>query len=78
MFAEGNFKAPMLIHEQVPPGVPIMQRLKSKIKYDYEETEGGARVRIRTADAEALSAIHEFLRFQIKDHKTCDPTGVKP
>jgi hypothetical protein len=78
MFAEGNFKAPMLIHEQVPPGVPVMQRLKAEIKYDYEETERGARVRIRTADAEALSAVHEFLRFQIKDHETGDPTEVKP
>lgn len=78
MFAEGNFKAPMLIHDQVPPGVPVMQRMKSEIRYDYEETERGARVRVRTGDAEALSAVHEFLRFQIKDHATGDPTEVKP
>ena len=77
MFAAGNFKAPMLIHDEVPPGVPVMQRLKSEIKYDYEETERGARVRVRTSNAEALSAVHEFLRFQIKDHKTGDSTGVK-
>jgi hypothetical protein len=73
MFAEGNFKAPMLIHEQTPPGVPSMQRLKSEIKYEYEETERGARVRISTSNPEALSAVQEFLRFQIKDHKTGDP-----
>ena len=24
MFAEGNFNAPMLIHDQTPPGVPVM------------------------------------------------------
>jgi len=29
MFAAGNFKAPMLIHDQVPPGVPVMEKLKS-------------------------------------------------
>src|SRR5437773_8721553 len=28
MFAEGNFNAPMLIHEQTPPGVPVMRSLK--------------------------------------------------
>lgn len=78
MFADGNFKAPMLIHEQSPPGVSIMERLKSEIKYDYEETERGARVNIRTQSREALTAVHEFLRFQIKDHETGDSTEVKP
>lgn len=78
MFAEGNFKAPMLIHERVPPGVPVMRRLKAEIKYEYEDSERGGRVRIRTAHAEALRAVHEFLRFQIEDHRTGDPTEVKP
>jgi hypothetical protein len=77
MFAAGNFKAPMLIHDRTPPGVPVMERLKSEIKYDYEEAGRGARVRIRTANAEALAAVHEFLRFQIEDHKTGDSTEVK-
>jgi hypothetical protein len=76
MFAAGNFKAPMLIHGRTPPGVPVMERLKSEIKYDYEEAERGARVSIKTANAEALAAIHQFLRFQIKDHQTGDPTDV--
>lgn len=78
MFAEGNFKAPMLIHARTPPGVPVMQRLRAEIKYEYEETERGARVRITTADAEARAAVHEFLRFQIEDHRTGDPTEVRP
>jgi hypothetical protein len=77
MFAEGDFKAPMLIHDRTPPGVPVMQRLKSEIRYDYEELERGARVRIMTANTEALTAVHEFLRFQIEDHKTGDSTEVK-
>ena len=78
MFAAGDFIAPMLIHDRVPPGVPVMRRLKSEIKYDYEEAERGARVRIRTASPEALQAVHEFLRIQIEDHKTGDTTEVKP
>ncbi len=78
MFADGNFKAPMLIHDQVPPGVPVMQRLKAEIKYDYKETERGARVDISTTNPDALAAVHEFLRFQIKDHETGNPTEVKP
>ena len=73
MFSEGNFSAPMLIHEQNPPGAEVMKQLKAKIKYEFGEKERGAFIRISTDDAEALKAIHEFLRFQIKEHMTGDP-----
>jgi hypothetical protein len=76
MFSEGNFDAPMLIHDRVPPGVPTMKRKKASIEWKFEGTEAGGRVRIATQDAEALAAIHEFLRFQIEDHQTGDPTEV--
>jgi hypothetical protein len=76
MFAEGNFEAPMLIHDRVPPGVPTMKERKSQIEWKYEETPDGGRVRITTSDAKARAAVHEFLRFQIEDHRTGDPTEV--
>jgi hypothetical protein len=76
MFATGNFKAPMLIHDQVPPGVPVMQKLKSDIQYKFEETDQGARIRISTSSPEALQAVYDFLRFQIKEHKTGDALEV--
>ena len=72
MFADGNFNTPMLIHEQTPPGVPVMQELKGEINYDFEEIDRGAAVRITTKNPNALKAVHEFLRFQIKEHKTGD------
>lgn len=76
MFAEGNFEMPMLVHDQTPPGVAVMRSLKAGIAYVYEETERGARVRISTRDRDALAAIHDFLRFQIKDHRTGDSLDV--
>jgi len=72
MFAAGNFHAPILIHDQTPPGVPVMQRLKAQIAYRYEEIEGGGRVRITTKNQEALAAVHDFLKFQISEHRTTD------
>jgi len=72
MFADGNFNTPMLIHDQTPPGVPVMQELKGEINYDFEEIDRGAAVRITTKNPNALKAVHEFLRFQIKEHKTGD------
>jgi len=76
MFSEGNFSIPMLVHDKTPPGSERMQQLKAEISYKYRETERGALIRISTANQEALRAIHEFLRFQIKEHMTGDPLAV--
>lgn len=75
-FTGGNFETPMFVHHKMPAGVPVMQSKKGQIVYRYEEMEKGARVRITTADSEALAAIHEFLRFQIADHRTGDDLGI--
>ena len=54
MFAAGDFSAPMLIHEQNPPGSEAMKRLRNAIEYKVESTEKGARIRITTKDPEAF------------------------
>lgn len=76
MFEAGNFSAPMLIHSQNPPGTGEMKRLREAIRYRLVTTDKGASIRITTKDAEALGAVHEFLRFQIVDHQTGDSTEV--
>jgi hypothetical protein len=76
MFKEGDFSAPMFIHGEAPAGVPVMKRLSSDITYTFETIELGGRVRVVTANAEALEAIHGFLRYQIKDHQTGDSLEV--
>jgi hypothetical protein len=72
MFAEGNFSVPMLVHGQKPPGVDSMTRLKSSISYASENLANGGRVWITTENSEAISTVHDFLRFQIQEHKTSD------
>ena len=72
LFKEGDFSKPMFIHGEEPPGVPAMKRLRSDVSYTFETIDRGARVRIVSANAEAIQAIHEFLRYQIKDHQTGD------
>ena len=78
MFSDGNFNTPMLVHSVTPPGTATMAKLKADISYTYEPSAKGARVVIATRNKEALAAIHEFLRFQIKDHATGDPLTVQP
>ena len=76
MFSNGEFSIPMFVHDQVPPGVPVMKEKRAEISYSFEELPAGGRVRIKPANPDALKAIHEFLRFQIGDHHTGDPTDI--
>jgi hypothetical protein len=77
MFSQGDFSLPMFIHDTVPPGMEVMKRLKNQIIYTDENTAKGAQVRIVTRNPEALVAVHEFLRFQIKDHRTDDTLVIR-
>jgi len=61
LFKEGDFDIPMFIHAQALPGVPTMKRLKDEITYNTQASEKGAEVKIARANAEAVSAIHQFL-----------------
>lgn len=76
-FQSGDFSIPMFIHDQTPPGVPVMQRLTKAITYKYEDVENGGRVVISSSNAEAVKAVNEFLQFQIREHKTGDAVEVK-
>ena len=71
-FKSGDFNIPMFVHDQTPPGVATMTKLKDQIHYKYESAENGGRVVLLSANAEAVAAIHEFLKFQITEHKTGD------
>lgn len=71
-FGEGDYSMPMSIHAEKPPGLQVMKERRSAIRYTYSPTALGGRVRIATNDATALAAVHEFLRFQIRDHETGD------
>ena len=72
MFADGNFSAPMLVHDTNVPGTATMSRLKDQLHWTLAETPRGARLTVVADNKTALDAVHEFLRFQIQDHQTGD------
>jgi hypothetical protein len=76
MFSEGNFSTPMLVHDELPPGAKLMAEMKTRIIYRFEEIEKGGQVRILTQNGQALSAIHQFLAYQIKEHQTGDSLEI--
>lgn len=75
-FVQGDFQKPLMTHDEMPSGVATMQRLKTAITYTFEATARGGLVRIATSNADARDAIHDFLRYQIKEHATGDPVSV--
>ena len=71
-FADGDFSIPNDVHAELPDGAATMKDLATQLSYKYEPLKNGARVRIVTQDTKALAAVHEFLRYQIREHQTGD------
>ncbi|MGB7622731.1 MAG: hypothetical protein WBN92_10320, partial [Terriglobia bacterium] len=72
-FGAGDFSIPAFVHDRTVPGVPALERLKSEIKYEYAQTAAGGKVQIGSRNPEAITAIHDFMTFQIQEHHTRDP-----
>ena len=68
-FSRGDFSAPAAVHARAVPGAAAMAAKRGVITYTYRDLPRGGEVRIRTADPEALRAVHEFLAFQRSDHR---------
>lgn len=74
--AAGDFHIAMAVHDQIPPGVPALERLRTAVTYSYSDTAHAGRIELVTTDTEALRATHESLSFQIREHRTGDPLAV--
>jgi len=78
MFGDGDFDVPMLVHDTKDvPGAAVLSARKEAVTYRYRETPQGGRVDITTTDADALRALHAFLRYQIQEHHTADSGAVE-
>ncbi len=67
-FAAGDFGLPGFVHAREVPGTAVMTARRDRISYTVESLPRGAAVRVRTTDAAAVAAIHQFLAFQRMDH----------
>ena len=74
-FKANDFSTPMFVHDKEPDGVATIKQLHSAIDFRYEELPAGARVRMHSANSDAVDALHRFMKFQIVEHRTGD-SGV--
>jgi hypothetical protein len=74
-FAQGDFSLPTFVHDTEPaklPGVTEMKARRADMTFRYEDVGAGGMVLIETSDTAARDALHDFLRFQIREHRTGD------
>ena len=67
-FKAGDFSTPAMVHLREVPGAKVMAERRSLITYEPRDLPRGAELYIRTSDAEARRAIHEFMAFQRGEH----------
>lgn len=67
-FKTGDFAIPEATHGELPPGAAAMAAAREHIDYRFEPLPNGGRVLITTSNADALAAVHTFLRYQIAEH----------
>ena len=76
-FVGTDFSTPAFVHGYKPDGVAAMTRLHADISYRYESLPAGGRIRITAKTPEALAAVHDFLRFQVTEHRTANSGKVE-
>jgi hypothetical protein len=69
-FEKNDFSTPAFVHGREPAGVAGMKQRHDAIQFRYEPVEGGGRIRMTTANGDALGSIHDFLKFQVVEHRT--------
>jgi hypothetical protein len=69
-FTAGDFKTPAFVHDGPVPGTDVMAAKRGAIDYRASPITGGAELVITTSDSSALDAIHRFLAFQRREHRT--------
>jgi hypothetical protein len=77
MFGNGDFASPMHVHgTKDVPGIAVLAARRRAVTYRYADATDGGRIDIVTADPDALAALHDFLRYQIREHRTGDPVTI--
>ncbi len=78
LFAKGDLELQKQVYSmQVPQSLLTMRKLKDEISFSYTPTDEGGALRMFTINKDARQAIHDYLKSQIVDNQTGDPTTVQ-
>jgi hypothetical protein len=75
-FQSGDFSGPSHIHGNDMPGLEQLKAARpGEISIVYQDVEGGAELRYRSAHPELVSALHAWFDAQLSDHGTDATAG---
>ncbi len=60
------------VHGKIPDGLLVVKRMRGEITFYTVKSDNGAVLRMFSVNEQARQAIHEFMKFQITEHKTGD------
>jgi hypothetical protein len=75
LLAKGNFENVNAIYGKLPDGTPQLKKMRDTVTFAAVPEENGGVLRLLTVNPQAKSAIHDYLRYQIDQFKTGDPTA---
>ncbi len=67
-FARGDYSDPAYIHGKMMPGLAKLESGAARVSVRYFETPTGAAITFSSADREMVSAVHDWLAAQQRDH----------
>ena len=69
-FVAGDFATPGFVHSDTVPGTAVMAARRALIRYAVAPIPHGGELIMQTSDPAALDAIHRFLAYQRREHRT--------
>jgi hypothetical protein len=76
-YEKGNIDAPTTEKGKLPESVNTMKKLRKEITFEVMQLDAGAALRMFSVNTQARQAIQDFLKLQIEEHHTGDPTEVQ-
>lgn len=76
LFEKGKNDTDAEVHGKVPDGLAAIKKFRNEINFFTAKTDNGAVLRMFTVNDQARQAIHDYLKFQIAEHKTGDSPTV--
>jgi hypothetical protein len=76
-FEKGSFDSEFVSGASAPETVMTLRKLRDEVTFNAAPSEVGYTLRMLTVNPQARDAIYDFLRYEINNRKTGDPTTLE-
>lgn len=76
LYEKGKNETDADVHGKVPDGLPLIKKFRDEITFFATDTTNGAVLRMFSMNPTARSAIQDYMKFQIAEHKTGDSPTI--